>query len=241
MSDLFVFNLDNSSGQNQYRLRYNNLNLMQHSLFLRSQILNHGRTTFRLTDFRKHEYHRHDPEALKEVIHWLAENCKVEQFHYDDKQLEWDDSQKTLIWRGWKVRKSGARGSPDFERKVPWMPLDCGININGRHGPSFEKALWMYVYMSQLVLDEHLRPALEKLREVLLVWLKHNVLTLVEAELLWGLCGKSKRDEEVTEVGLRPFIKGVELSGSLRREEAKNEEEAFVTRLPGEFLARIWE
>jgi hypothetical protein len=240
MSDLFTFNLNNS-GEIQYRIRYNNLNLMQHSLFLRKQILNHGRTTFQLTDLRNHKYHHHNLEALKEVIHWLAENCKVKQFYYNDKQLEWDESQQSLIWRGWKMRRqNGVLRPPDFERKVPWMPLDCGIKINGRHGPSFEKALWMFVYMFQLGLDERLRPTMERMREALLVWLKRNVLTLMEVELLWELCGKSQKDEEVAEVGLRRFVETVYFSGPLRSEEVRNEEEAFVKGLPAELLGRIW-
>jgi hypothetical protein len=203
MSDLFTFKLTSPSGHLLYRLRYNNLTLIRHSLLLRHHVLRHGRITFDLSDLRSHKYPEHDAEAFKEVIHWLAENCKAEQLFYPEKQLEWDTAEKKLWWRGWK--SDTKEGKPDFERNVPWAPLECNLEIGKEHAVCFEKALWMYSYMIQLELDEVLRPTMERLRCRLFEWLRKNEPTLREAEMLWGLFGKTKRDEELAVVGVRQF------------------------------------
>jgi hypothetical protein len=217
-------------------LRYSNLTLIRHSLFLRHHILHHGRTTFDFSDLRAHKYPDHDAEAFTEVIHWLAENCKAEQLSFPKKQLMWDSVQKELWWRGWKSDRISEK--PDFERQVPWAPLECNFEIGEKHAVGFEKALWMYAYMIQLRLDEELNPTMEKMRTALFQWLGKNALKLREAELLWGLFGKISRDEELAEVGLRRFATDLPSFTGMEEGEAKKSS-AFLAKLPDETRRRI--
>jgi hypothetical protein len=225
MSDLFTFNLTSPTGGPTYHLRYNNLKLIRHSSFLRTLILKHGRITFTFEDLRTHKYPHHEAEAFKEVIHWLAENCKAEQFYYSKKQLQYDERENCLWWRGWKNGKGN--GEPDFERKVPWLPLDCGERVGGRFEVPFQKALWMYAYMLQLGLDELLQPTMFKLKDGLFEWLRSNVPCLEEAKLLWYLFGESKRVEALSEFGLTRIVNTLHLGSESEQGTAK-ESETFV-------------
>lgn len=225
---LLTFIIKDSDGNVAHRIRYSNLNLARHSGLLRAHVCDHGRVTFDLGDLREHKYPLHDPEAFAQVIHWLAENCRLESLAWDRKQLQWDEDENSLVWRGW--RRESTFGKPVFERSVPWAPLECHLKIGAEHAVSFDKALWMYMYMLQLRLDDLLKPTMLELRAALFEWLDGNVPEVSLVEALWLRFGKGKRDEELSRAGLRRLMDAMD-DRVLSAEEYQMGE-AFLSGLP---------
>jgi hypothetical protein len=223
-----TFIIKDSDGNIAHRIRYSNLNVTRHSGLLRSHIFDHGRITFDLTDLREHKYPLHDPEVFAQVIHWLAENCKAPSLSWARKQLQWDEKEETLMWRGW--RKGYAEEKPGFERKIPWAPFECKFKIGTEHAIGFDKALWMYMYMLQLKLDNTLEPLMVELREGLFQWLDENVPETCQVEALWLRFGKGKRDEALSTAAIRRLVDARD-AGELGAEECEKGD-MFLSCLP---------
>ncbi|KAF2435773.1 hypothetical protein EJ08DRAFT_645460 [Tothia fuscella] len=217
-SDLIRITIKNVDADSRviHSLRYSSSKLMRHSKLLRSHIMDHGRVTFELADLRDHKYPLHDPEAFAQVIHWLAENCRLDKLSWATKRLQWDEDQQVLVWRGWK--NADGVGSPGFERIVPWAPLECRLEIGTQHAVSFDKAMWVYYYMLQLKLDETLLPIMLELQAGLFDWLEQNTPTVSQIEALWTMFGDERKDRALGKAGLH------RLFAAMRRRELHGEQ-----------------